>query len=78
MSAAPIFAEGSLASSPGFLRPIFCHVGHPMFIEYALLSQGSERRTSTRDDSNPRSITAEKRANGNRYLRGEQTSHGRP
>ena len=77
MSAAPIFAEGSLASSPGFFRPIFCHVDHPISIECALLSQGSKRRTSTRDDSNPRSITAEKFANGNPYLRGEQTSDGR-
>jgi len=64
-NAAPIFAEGSLASSPGFFRPIFCHVGHPISIEYALLSQGSERRTSTRGDSNTRSMTAEKWANGN-------------
>ncbi len=60
MFAAPIFVERSFASSRGFFRLTFCHVGHPILKKISTaLSQGSERRTSTREDSNMHSITAE-------------------
>jgi hypothetical protein len=63
MLAAAVLGKGTLPSSRTLLRPTFCHVDHPCFSRVSMaLSQGSRRRASTGGDSNPRSITAEKRA----------------
>ena len=70
-------AKGSLAFSGTFFRRGFCHVGHPCRWRISTtLSQGSNCRTSTGEDSIARFITTENRANwnGNHYrLTGEIT-----
>jgi len=64
MLAAAILVKRSLASYPRFFRIRFCHVGHPIGRSSAVdYLTGSEFRTSTREDSNLRFITAEKQAN---------------
>ncbi len=64
MFAAAILVKGSLASYPRFFCFRFCHVGHPIGRSSALdYLTGSELLTSTREDSNLRFITAEKRVN---------------
>jgi len=66
MLAAAVLRKGTFSSSRTLLRPTFCHVDHPCFSRVSIaLSQGSKRRASTGGDSNPRSITAEKRAGWN-------------
>jgi hypothetical protein len=72
MFAAAILAKRSLASIRAFF---LSHLlsrwpPYPKRIRTAL-SQGSERRTSTREDSNMRPITTERRINGNRDLPGK-------
>ncbi len=65
MLAAAILVKRSLASYPRFFRFSFCHVGHPIRRKFSTgLSHGGKLHTSTREDSNLRFITAEKRVNG--------------
>jgi hypothetical protein len=69
MFAAAILVKRSLASYPRFFRIRFCHVGHPTGRSSAVdYLTGSELRTSTREDSNLRFITAEKQANAQQEL----------